>query len=154
MHALGLTRHSVRPPRAAQAAALEPECANRVQRSYHGSGAAADEYGPTFGPGDVVGCGYSVHSCAIFFTHNGRYLGSPFAAQPSQLPLHPLVGIDSRAPLTLNFGHTPFAFDLDATPLELNERRGAASGGGGGCGAAASTATALKRALRRLVSPF
>jgi hypothetical protein len=109
---------------------------------FHGSGLSSAPYGPTFRPGDVVGCGLSVISCHIFFTLNGAYLGSPFAAKPSQLPLFPIVGIDTHASIRFNFGQQPFAFDLDKLPTALHEipTSGATS--------------ALISALRCLVPPF
>lgn len=109
---------------------------------FHGSGLSSEPYGPTFRPGDVVGCGFSVLSCNIFFSLNGTYLGSPFAAKPSQLPLFPIVGIDTHAPIRFNFGQQPFAFDLAKLPAELHQN----STGG--------ATSALKSALRCLVPPF
>jgi len=38
-------------------------------------------YGPTYGKGDVVGCGFEYCTKSIFFTKNGEHLGkaaSPF----------------------------------------------------------------------------
>lgn len=91
-------------------------------RFYHGSGTEPIDFGPTFKPGDTVGCGYSVLSHKIFFTHNGEFVSSPSAAKPAQLPLHPLIGIDTRAPLRLNFGQEPFCFNLDRVPPAVCER--------------------------------
>lgn len=38
-------------------------------------GGTGEAYGPTFGPGDVIGVGLDNASNNIFFTKNGRYLG-------------------------------------------------------------------------------
>ena len=35
----------------------------------------SDEYGPKYGAGDVVGCGFDQASGMIFFTKNGERLG-------------------------------------------------------------------------------
>ena len=34
------------------------------------------EYGPTYGGGDVIGCGYNALNKSIFFTKNGENLGN------------------------------------------------------------------------------
>mmetsp|Transcript_29595 Transcript_29595/g.28796 ORF Transcript_29595/g.28796 Transcript_29595/m.28796 type:complete len:189 (-) Transcript_29595:865-1431(-) len=41
--------------------------------------AGGDEYGPKFEKGDVVGCGLIISRKQIFFTINGRYLGTAFS---------------------------------------------------------------------------
>lgn len=71
-------------------------------------------YGPRFGAGDTVGCGLDYARKEIFFTLNGQYLGVAFDSVVPDTPLYPTVGIDSRHPVSLNFGEAPFAFDLDA----------------------------------------
>ena len=37
-----------------------------------------DEYGSKFEKGDVIGCGIIMSRKSIFFTYNGRYLGTAF----------------------------------------------------------------------------
>ena len=56
----------------------------------------------------------------VFFTLNGAYLGPAFVAKPLQLPLYPVVGIDSFSPVKLNFGAEPFAFDVAEVPAALH----------------------------------
>ena len=77
-------------------------------RAFHGSGSLSSLFGPKFGVGDVVGCGFSLRSRRIFFTKNGAFVGAPFVAKPQQLPLHAVVGLDARAPVSFNFGLRPF----------------------------------------------
>ena len=50
---------------------------------YHGddrhtfhAGGKGDSYGPTFGAGDVIGCGVDFGSGTAWFTKNGRMLGT------------------------------------------------------------------------------
>ena len=49
---------------------------------YHGDNGNAynekgygTEYGPTYGDGDIIGCGYNALNKSIFFTKNGENLG-------------------------------------------------------------------------------
>jgi hypothetical protein len=39
-----------------------------------------------------------------------------------QLPLYPVVGIDSFSPVTFNFGAEPFAFDLTEVRVRVRVR--------------------------------
>jgi hypothetical protein len=73
---------------------------------------------PTFGSRDTVGCGLR-SDCKIFFTLNGRLVGlSPELphlfmeyTNPRQV-LFPTIGIDSHCPVKINWGRTPFLYDL------------------------------------------
>lgn len=71
---------------------------------------------PTFGAGDVVGCGtiQMVESwLGIFFTLNGRMLGVAFLMESSpNLKLYPCIGVDAPWSVTINFGQRPFLLDL------------------------------------------
>jgi hypothetical protein len=88
--------------------------------AFHGHGTSGRPFGQTFGPGDVIGCGISLISRRVFFSKNGRYIGAPFTAQPGLMPLHPLVGLDSPAPVRFNLGDRPFLLDLDFLPASLH----------------------------------
>ena len=78
---------------------------------YHGGGESGQDFGfPTFGAGDVVGCGqcrtFSGGS-AVYFTLNGRCLGISFGFRSSrnQKLLYPVVGMDDPSlACEVNFG--------------------------------------------------
>ena len=40
-----------------------------------GSRATLAQYGPIYGTGDIVGCGFEYNTRSIFFTENGEHLG-------------------------------------------------------------------------------
>ncbi|CAN0158030.1 unnamed protein product, partial [Scytosiphon promiscuus] len=102
-------------------------------RFYHRCGVDSQN-STTFGPGDTVGCGLLYPSGlalyrrrvsgtpwpadstngAIFFTKNGRFLGTVFENVSVERPLYPCIGLDSHCCVTANFGSKAFAFDVPA----------------------------------------
>ena len=82
---------------------------------FHGQGIPPRRGRPSYGPGDVVGCGLQYTSRRIFFTKNGRFLGYEFDKVGEDVVvsgLYPTVGIDTKCPLLVNFGEHPFHFDF------------------------------------------
>lgn len=97
-------------------------------------------YGPAFGAGDVVGCGLNYYDGSVFFTHNGRNLGAAFHLKPDEwtrvdhkapdvrqpsarsIDFYAVVSLHSKGEhVKLNFGQTPFMFDVAA--FEDSERQ-------------------------------
>jgi hypothetical protein len=78
---------------------------------FHGRGRQLSLYGPTFGVGDVVGCGINYHNKSVFFTLNGVYLGIAFS-DVNEGQYRPTVGIDAEVDIVVNFGRSPFHFPL------------------------------------------
>ena len=82
---------------------------------YHRSGWALVHNLPIFNAGDCVGCGIDYCEERVFFCKNGEFLGHQQKLTEHQLSQdwYPVVGLDSKCPVTVNFGSTPFIFDLE-----------------------------------------
>lgn len=77
-------------------------------------------YGPKFGAGDTIGCGWDQLKREIFFTHNGKPLQVAFT-HVSEEHLFPAVGIDSHEIVQFNFGQRPFQYQFAEPPAPLPE---------------------------------
>lgn len=83
-------------------------------------------YGPVFGVGDVVGCGYAPRRGVLFFTKNTMLIGFAFTAIPTA-QYFPAVGLHSGgAKVEVNFGAVPFVFN-DLQGVEALEAQPPAS---------------------------
>ena len=91
---------------------------------FHNSGKGED-YGPGYGQGDVIGAGIHIENQEIFFTKNGKKLGTAF--QNVKGTLYPTIGLHSQnEKVELNFGSRPFQFDVEGMIAEEREQRAAA----------------------------
>jgi hypothetical protein len=82
---------------------------------FHGRGTPPRRGQPSYGQGDVVGCGFHYASMRIFFVKNGQFLGYEFDKVREDFVesgLYPTVGIDTKCPIFVNFGAHPFRFDF------------------------------------------
>jgi hypothetical protein len=93
---------------------------------FHASGSMVQQYGPTYGVGDVVGCGIDFLKGHLFYTLNGKYLGAAFSNLSTavlQQDWFPVVGLDSNCLVQVNFGcEKPFCFDLSQMIQEQKDR--------------------------------
>ncbi|MCO5580707.1 hypothetical protein L7F22_034577 [Adiantum nelumboides] len=87
---------------------------------YHAHG-RGDPFGPTFHTGDTVGAGINYASQEIFFTVNGKLVGSRH--KDEKCPLYPSVGLHSASErIDINFGQNPFVFNIEALVQEEREK--------------------------------
>ncbi|GLB36579.1 putative protein with domain in SPla and the RYanodine receptor [Lyophyllum shimeji] len=72
------------------------------------------KYGPTFGTGDIIGCGIDFTTHKAFFTKNGALLGPVFDNIGKDIDIYPSIGLrHAGEAVRVNFGHEPFKFDID-----------------------------------------
>ncbi|KAK1216717.1 hypothetical protein PQX77_020646 [Marasmius sp. AFHP31] len=73
------------------------------------------KYGPTFGLGDVIGCGIDFTTHKAFYTKNGDMIGPVFDKVGKGIDLYPSVGLQHVGEsVKVNFGHEPFKFNIEA----------------------------------------
>eukprot|EP01080_Neovahlkampfia_damariscottae_P000083 gene83-4332_t len=77
---------------------------------FHNSSSPGKSYGPVFGVGDTIGCGYIFRTREIFFTKNGKFLGIAFKAHKDRV-LYPTIGLDHSF-VHINFGENDFEFKI------------------------------------------
>ncbi|KAG6854081.1 hypothetical protein C0991_010828 [Blastosporella zonata] len=77
------------------------------------------KYGPTFGTGDIIGCGVDFTTHTAFFTRNGILIGPVFENIGKNVDLYPSIGMrHTGEAVRVNFGHEPFKFDIDFYVLQ------------------------------------
>ncbi|KDR85244.1 hypothetical protein GALMADRAFT_233989 [Galerina marginata CBS 339.88] len=71
-------------------------------------------YGPSFGNGDVVGCGVDFTTHKAFYTRNGTLIGPVFDNVGRTSEIYPSVGLQHPGEIIrANFGQEPFKYDID-----------------------------------------
>lgn len=97
--------------------------------AYHGddgmlflrTGASGTPYGPKYGTGDVIGCCWDLVDNTVFFTKNGKHLGTAFRSLSGTL--YPTIGMQSMGGrVKANFGTDPFVFDIEAFAQQQREQ--------------------------------
>lgn len=82
------------------------------------------EYGPTYGDGDVIGCGYNAINKSIFFTKNGENLGYINGmVWNKHLKLYPMIGMN-EGKIKVNFGNEKFMYNIEDNYHELLKSSG------------------------------
>ncbi len=69
------------------------------------------DYGPSFGVGDVIGCGWNIKTSTVWFTKNGEWLGNGFEKVAGRFYPCIWIGI-GEVQLSVNFGQHPFAYNF------------------------------------------
>ncbi|KAL7711859.1 B30.2/SPRY domain-containing protein [Entamoeba marina] len=79
-------------------------------RMFHenGHGKAFDD---PFFDGDIIGCGFIPHEQKVFFTRNGSIVNNDFIKVVEKV-YYPSIVFNTAYSVSVNFGETPFAFDL------------------------------------------
>ena len=80
---------------------------------YNGS-SIGENYGSKFKISQTIGCGLIFSKQELFFTLDGKYLGTAFK-NVSINALYPTLSLQStKEEVACNFGSDPFKFDLDS----------------------------------------
>ncbi|TVY31087.1 Ran-binding protein [Lachnellula hyalina] len=89
----------------------------------YGGQSSGKHYGPPFAATDVIGCGVNFRTGCAFFTKNGDFLSNAFREIKSNIKLFPSVGMKKPGEhVRINFGQTPFVFDIDGMMVEEKRR--------------------------------
>ena len=84
---------------------------------------STDDYGPSFGTNDVVGCGLDLSDMSVFFTKNGKFLGVVQCNLP-EMTWYPTIGTHSKNEMVqVNFGQDPFVFQLESLSGKSSKNR-------------------------------
>ncbi|KAF8203757.1 concanavalin A-like lectin/glucanase domain-containing protein, partial [Pholiota molesta] len=72
------------------------------------------QFGPSYGVGDIIGCGIDFTTNKVFYTKNGALIGHAFDNVGKTIDLYPTVGLQhSGEAIRANFGQDPFKYDID-----------------------------------------
>ncbi|KAF8891559.1 hypothetical protein CPB85DRAFT_1230716 [Mucidula mucida] len=71
-------------------------------------------FGPTYGTGDVIGCGIDFTTGRVFFTKNGLLIDYVFKDVGKDVKLYPSVGLKhTNDSIRVNLGQDPFKYDIE-----------------------------------------
>ena len=97
---------------------------------FHSTAVGSKRFGPTFGVGDVVGCGLDYRDGTLFFTKNGRYLGQHPATVSAEGDdsngllgeWYGVVGLDSGSVVRVSVSG-PWVFDVASYERQTGKRQ-------------------------------
>jgi len=121
---VGSNTTNLSPSSAANTTQSQNQNSTNSQQQSSYSGSRPQKYGISFNSGDVVGCGIDLVRNTVFFTKNGKNLGLAFKNVAGALI--PAAGIlNGTCVLSINFGTSPFQFDLKNELERRSEELGA-----------------------------
>ena len=103
---------------------------------FHNAGEGSKRFGPSFGVGDVVGCGLDYRDGSVFYTKNGRFLGVQPATQSADGDdsngllgqWYGVVGLDSGSVVRVSVAG-PWVFDVASYERQTSQRQASSHGG-------------------------
>ena len=78
---------------------------------HHRNTGSGEMYGPSFGRGDVIGCGWTRWDGKVFFTKNGQHLGMAFKHVVGRF-YAVVAAVEYGSRVTVNFGQEPFRYNF------------------------------------------
>ncbi|MCJ1396082.1 hypothetical protein MMC18_008970, partial [Xylographa bjoerkii] len=86
---------------------------------FSGFSHTSDDYGPTYGTDDVVGCGFDKRTSKVYFTKNGKHLGTIDADLRRRL--FPLIATsEPHAKIKVNLGNMEFVYQSQGVEVPKN----------------------------------
>eukprot|EP01125_Pyxidicula_operculata_P017974 TRINITY_DN635_c0_g1_i7.p1 TRINITY_DN635_c0_g1~~TRINITY_DN635_c0_g1_i7.p1 ORF type:complete len:2560 (+),score=862.47 TRINITY_DN635_c0_g1_i7:2323-10002(+) len=96
--------------------------ANKLKTCYQSSQRKQEPYGNYFKSKSVIGCGWDEKNHCIYFTYDGEHLGPAFdVTLNGSERLTPTIGLGKGVRVKVNFGSSPFKYNLTETQIDEND---------------------------------